>query len=129
RGCCVSDQERDKALGQCRDACAQSGAQAGGTAPTFDEVVQNQLGMPGGDSTEFRQVASFFVARQKIAETLVTTDTVRQQVTTQVMAEASKPVQKGTVAHILIGVPAGADAATDAAALAKAKDIIARLDK
>ena len=78
---------------------------------------------------EFRQFASFFVARQKIAETLVTTDTVRQQVTDQVMAEASKPVQKGTVAHILINVPQGADAAADAAALAKAKDIIARLDK
>ncbi|MEO7910751.1 MAG: peptidylprolyl isomerase [Roseiflexaceae bacterium] len=129
RGVSVSDTEIDTAVGQFRDSVTQSGAQAGGTAPTFDEVVQNQLGLPGGDSTEFRQFASFFVARQKISETLVTTDTVRQQVTTQVMAEASKPVLKGTVAHILIGVPAGADAATDAAALAKAKDIIARLDK
>jgi peptidyl-prolyl cis-trans isomerase C len=129
RGVSVSDKEIDTAVGQFRDSVAQSGAQAGATAPTFDEVVQNQLGMPGGDSTEFRQFASFFVARQKIAETLVTTDTVRRQVTNQVMAEASKPIQKGSVAHILIGVPAGADAATDAAALAKAKDIIARLDK
>jgi peptidyl-prolyl cis-trans isomerase C len=129
RGVSVSDQEIDTAVGQFRDSVAQSGAQAGGTAPTFDEVVQNQLGMPGGDSTEFRQFASFFVARQKIAETLVTTDTIRQQVTDQVMAEASKPVQKGTVAHILITVPQGADAAADAAALTKAKDIIARLDK
>jgi parvulin-like peptidyl-prolyl isomerase len=129
RGVSVSDTEIDTAVGQFRDSVAQSGAQAGGTAPTFDEVVQNQLGLPGGESTEFRQFASFFVARQKIAETLVTTDTVRQQVTDQVMAEASKPVMKGTVAHILINVAAGADAATDAAALAKAKDIIARLDK
>jgi peptidyl-prolyl cis-trans isomerase C len=129
RGVSVSDQEIDKAVGQFRDSVTQSGAQAGGTAPTFDEVVQSQLGLPGGDSTEFRQFASFFVARQKIAETLVTTDTVRQQVTDQVMAEASKPVMKGTVAHILINVAAGSDAATDAAALAKAKDIIAQLDK
>jgi len=129
RGVSVSDKEIDTAVGQFRDSVAQSGAQSGGTAPSFDEVVQNQLGLPGGDSTEFRQFASFFVARQKIAETLVTTDTVRQQVTDQVMAEANKPVQKGTVAHILINVAAGADAATDAAALAKAKDIIARLDK
>lgn len=129
RGVSVSDTEIDKAVGQFRDSVTQSGAQAGATAPTFDEVVQNQLGMPGGDSTEFRQFASFFVARQKISETLVTTDTVRQQVTDQVMAEASKPVLKGNVAHILIGVPEGADAAADAAALAKAKEIIARLDK
>jgi peptidyl-prolyl cis-trans isomerase C len=129
RGVSVSDQEIDAAVGQFRDSVTQSGAQAGATAPTFDEVVQSQLGMPGGDSTEFRQFASFFVARQKIAETLVTTDTVRQQVTDQVMAEASKPVQKGTVAHILINAAADADAATDAAALAKAKDIIVRLDQ
>jgi len=129
RGVSVTDQEIDKAVGQFRDSVAQSGAQSGGAAPSFDEVVQNQLGLPGGDSTEFRQFASFFVARQKIAETLVTTDTVRQQVTDQVMAEASKPVVKANVAHILIGVPQGADAAADAAALAKAKDIIARLDK
>jgi peptidyl-prolyl cis-trans isomerase C len=123
RGVSVSDKEIDAAVGQFRDSVAQSGA------TNFDEVVQSQLGMPGGDSTEFRQFASFFVARQKIAATLVTTDTVRQQVTDQVMAEASKPVLKGTVAHILIGVPQGADAAADAAALTKAKDIIARLDK
>src|SRR5690349_21119467 len=129
RGVQVSDQEIDKAVGQFRDSVAQSAAQSGGNAPTFDEVVQEQLGLPGGDSTEFRQFASFYVARQKIAATLVTTDTVRQQVTDQVMAEAKKPVQKGTVAHILISVPQGADAATDAAALAKAKDIIAQLDK
>ena len=129
RGVLVSDKEIDTAVGQFRASIAQSGAQAGATAPTFNEVVQNQLGLPSGDSTEFRQFASFFVARQKIAETLVTTDTVRKQVTDQVMTEASKPVLKATVAHILIGVPAGAAAAADAAALAKAKDIIARLDK
>src|SRR5215212_2874209 len=129
RGVAVSDKEIDEAVGKFRDSVAQSAGQSGATAPTFDEVIQNQLGMPGGDSTEFRQFASFFVARQKISETLVTTDTIRQQVTDQVMAEASKPVQKGTVAHILITVPQGADAATDAAALAKAKDIIAQLDK
>jgi parvulin-like peptidyl-prolyl isomerase len=122
RGIAVSDKEIDTAIGQFRDSVAQSGS------TNFDEVVQSQLGLPGGDSTEFRQFASFFVARQKIAETLVTTDTVRQQVTDQVMAEASKPVMKGTVAHILISAAEG-DAAADTAALAKAKDIIARLDK
>src|SRR5262249_16234094 len=123
RGVLVTDKEIDAAVGKFRDSVAQSGA------TNFDEVVQNQLGLPGGDSSEFRQFASFYVARQKIAETLVTTDTVRQQVTNQVMAEAKKPVQKGTVAHILISVPQNADAKADAAALAKAKDIIARLDK
>jgi parvulin-like peptidyl-prolyl isomerase len=129
RGVSVTDKEIDAAVGQFRSSVAQSGAQSGAAAPSFDEVVQSQLGLPGGDSSEFRQFASFFVARQKLAETLVTTDTVRQQVTDQVMAEAKKPVLKGTVAHILINSPQVADAATDAAALAKAKDIITRLDK
>jgi parvulin-like peptidyl-prolyl isomerase len=57
------------------------------------------------------------VARQKIADTLVTTDTVRQQVTDQVNAEANRQVMKATVAHILVDTED------------EAKQVIARLDK
>lgn len=123
RGVPVTDKEIDAAVGRFRDSVSQSGT------GSFDEVVQNQLGLPGGDSTEFRQFASFYVARQKLSETLVTTDTVRQQVTSQVMSEANKKVLKATVAHILISVPQGADAATTSAAEVKAKQVIERLDK
>jgi parvulin-like peptidyl-prolyl isomerase len=124
KGVAVSDKEIDATIGQFRTQIAQSGG-----SQSFDEVVQGALGLPGGDSSEFRQFASFFVARQKLAETLVTTDTVRQQVTDQVMAEANKQVLKGTVAHILISVPQGADAATDTAAKTKAEQVIERLNK
>ena len=124
KGVAVSDKEIDAIIGQFRAQIAQSGG-----GQSFDEVVQGALGLPGGDSSEFRQFASFFVARQKLAETLVTTDTVRQQVTDQVMAEASKQVLKGTVAHILISVPEGADAAADTAAKTKAEQVIERLNK
>jgi hypothetical protein len=124
KGVAISDKEIDDIIGQFRAQVAQ-----GGAGQSFDEVVQGALGLPGGDSSEFRQFASFFVARQKLAETLVTTDTVRQSVTDQVMAEANKKVLKGTVAHILISVPEGADAATDAAAKAKAEQVIERLNK
>jgi parvulin-like peptidyl-prolyl isomerase len=123
KGVAVSDSEIDTQIDQFRQQIAGSGA------GNFDEVVQQQLGFAGGDSSEFRQFASFVIAQQKLAETLVTSDTIRQQVTDQVMAEASQQVKKGTVAHILITVPEGADAATDAAAKAKAEDVIARLDK
>jgi len=123
KGVTVSDKDVDNQVAQFRQQITQSG---GGT---FDEVVQGQLGLPGGDSSEFRQFASFFVARQKLAATLVTTDTVRQQVTDQVMAEASKQVLKAKVAHILISVPQGADAAATTAAETKAKQAIERLDK
>ena len=111
RGVAITDKEIDAMVGQFRDSVAQSGA------GNFDEVVQNQLGLPGGDSTEFRQFASFFVARQKIADTLVPTDTVRQQVTDQVNAEANRQVMKATVAHILVDTED------------EAKQVIARLDK
>ncbi len=124
KGVAVTDKEIDDTISQFRAQVAQS---SGGKS--FDEVVQGALGLPGGDSSEFRQFASFFVARQKLSETLVTTDTVRQQVTDQVMAEAGKQVLKGTVAHILISVPEGADAATDTAAKTKADQVIERLNK
>ena len=123
KGVAVSDKEIDDTIGQFRTQVTQSGGQS------FDEVVQSALGLSGGDSSEFRQFASFFVARQKLADTLVTSDTVRQQVTDQVMAEASKQVLKGTVAHILISVPEGGDAAADAAAKTKADQVIERLNK
>jgi parvulin-like peptidyl-prolyl isomerase len=124
KGVAVTDKEIDDTIGQFRNQISQ-----GGSGKSFDEVVQGALGLPGGDSSEFRQFASFFVARQKLAETLVTTDTVRKQVTDQVMAEAGKKVLKGTVAHILISVPEGADAATDTAAKTKAQGLIDRLNK
>src|SRR6266511_4535504 len=124
KGVAVTDKEIDDTISQFRAQVAQS---SGGKS--FDEVVQGALGLPGGDSSEFRQFASFFVARQKLAATLVTTDTVRQQVTDQVMAEASKQVLKAKVAHILISVPQGADAAATTAAETKAKQAIERLDK
>ena len=124
KGVAVSDTEIENMIGQFRNQVAQ-----GSAGQSFDEVVQSALGLPGGDSSEFRQFASFVVAREKLSQTLVTTDTVRQQVTDQVMAEASKKVLKATVAHILITVPEGADAATSAAAEAKAKGVIERLDK
>src|SRR4051794_6858675 len=49
RGVSVSDKEIDEAVGKFRDSIAQSGAQSGAAVPSFDEVVQNQLGLPGGD--------------------------------------------------------------------------------
>lgn len=108
RGVTVTDKEIDNTIGQFRTSVAQ-----GANGQSFDEVVQGALGLPGGNSSEFRQFASFFVARQKLAETLVTTDTVRQQVTDQVMAEAGKQVMTANVAHILVATEAEANAVID----------------
>lgn len=69
RGITVTDQEVDELIGQFRDSMAQQGI-------TLEDAVQGQLGLSGPESSEFRQFVSSFVARQKLAETLVATDTV-----------------------------------------------------
>ncbi|HNP88586.1 MAG: peptidylprolyl isomerase [Chloroflexi bacterium SZAS-1] len=127
KGISISDTEVDALIKQFRDSIAQSGQTV-----TFDEVVQGALGLPSGDSTEFRTFASFFLARQKISDTLVTTDTVRAQIEQQVQAEAAKKVVEFHSAHILFaaGDLQGGTPPTDAdfaAALEKANKALDRL--
>jgi peptidyl-prolyl cis-trans isomerase C len=120
RGISVSDQEIDTQLDQFETAIPQA------TGGTLDDAVQNQLGLPGAESTEFRQFVSYVLAQQKIGETLVTTDTVRTRVTDQVMTQAKQEVEQATVAHILVATEEEAravverlDKGEDFAALAK----------
>jgi parvulin-like peptidyl-prolyl isomerase len=96
RGVAVTDQETDARISQFRDQFAQ-----GGTV-TLDEAIQSSLGLASADSNDFRQFASFVVVQQKIADTLVTTDTVRAQITDQIMAETKRNVLQADVAHILV---------------------------
>lgn len=72
------------------------------TGQPLDQVVQDQLGLPGEASSEFRQFVAFILAQNRLAETLVTTDTVRAQVEQQVNLEAQQMVQKADVQHILV---------------------------
>ena len=124
RGISITDKEVDNLINQFRTSISQSG---GGT---LDDAVQNQLGLPGGDSSEFRQFATSFVARQKLGETLVTTDTVRQQVTDQVMAEANKQVDQVHAAHILVETEADAQKVLDRLAQGqKFEDLAKELSK
>lgn len=129
KGVAVSDAEVENLINQFRQQVSQSGQ-----TTTFDEVVQGALGLPSGDSPEFRTFASFFVARQKLSETLVTTDTVRAQIEPQVQAQAAQKVKEFHSAHILFaaGNPQGGGTPTDAefaAALEKANAALARLQK
>ena len=126
KGLTVTDKEIDALIAQFRAQVTQNGTQS------FDEVVQGALGLPGGDSSDFRKFASFFVARQKLAETLVTTDTVKAQVTQQVQAQAAQQVREFHSAHILFaaGNPQGGTTPTDAefaAALEKSNKALERL--
>jgi parvulin-like peptidyl-prolyl isomerase len=111
RGVAVTDKEIDAQIDTFKVQIPQA------TGGTLDAAIQNQLGLPGATSTEFRQFVSFFLVQEKVSATLVTTDTIRATVTEQVMAQAKTVVQKATVAHILV--------ATED----EAKKVIERLDK
>jgi parvulin-like peptidyl-prolyl isomerase len=95
-GIAVDDTEVDELIGQSRINLKGQGG------PTLDQIVRGQLGLPGEESSEFRQLASSVVAERKLAETLVTSDTVRQELTTQMMAQTTQKVDQAHVAHIVL---------------------------
>lgn len=119
RGIGVADGEIDTLINQFRAQVSQ-----GSNGQSFDEVVQGALGLPSGDSSEFRKFASFFVARQKLAETLVTTDTVRTAVAAEVQQQVATKVKEFHSAHILFQAQAEGDFP---AALEKANAALERL--
>lgn len=96
RGVAIESQEIDNQIAQIRTNIANQGG------PNLDEIVRGQLGLPGEDSSEFRGFISSLVAQTKLAETLVTTDTVRQELSTQMMARANEKVDQVHAAHILL---------------------------
>jgi parvulin-like peptidyl-prolyl isomerase len=95
-GVAVEDQEVNDQIEAFRSNVQSQGNQ------TLDQAVRSQLGLPGENSPEFRQLASSVVAQQKLAETLVTSDTVRQELTAQMMAQTNEMVDQVHVAHILV---------------------------
>jgi peptidyl-prolyl cis-trans isomerase C len=97
RGVSITDKEVDELIAQFRERA--KGNQAG---ITLEQAIQSQLGLPGPDSADFRQFVSSLVAQQKIAETLVTTDTVRQELSNELMAQATQQVDQVHAAHILV---------------------------
>lgn len=110
RNLSVGDQEINAEIERVRGQVEQSGQ-------TLDKVVQSQLGLPGVDSSEFRQFMSSLIAQDKLGATLVTTDTVRQELEAQIMPRTKEQVEKIDVAHILVDSEE------------KAKEAIDRLNK
>jgi parvulin-like peptidyl-prolyl isomerase len=96
RGISVSDAEVDTQIEEFNTQIPQA------TGGTLEQAVQEQLGLPGVESTEFRQFVSYFVAQRKLSESLVSDAEVRQRITDEVMADTQRTVPVATVAHILV---------------------------
>lgn len=111
KGITVEDKEIDALIDQFRQTIPQ---QTGGT---LDDAIQNQLGLPGSESSEFRLFTSFIVAQQKLANSLVTTDTVRMELTEEVRSQTQEKIDQVHSAHILVETEE------------QAKEVLARLDK
>src|SRR5262249_47414857 len=87
RGVSINDGDVDTLIDQIRANIQQSG-----TGLTLEDAVHAQLGLAGVDAPDFRQFISSLVAQRKLGETLVTTDSVRLDLTNQLAAQASKKV-------------------------------------
>lgn len=119
RGVEVSDKEIDDRITQLEAIVPQQSGQP------LDSIIQSQLGMENAKSTDFRLFVSSLIAQTKLSYTLVPTDTLKQQITDEIMAQAKQEVEKADVAHILF------QASTPEAepeAKKKAEDVIKRLD-
>jgi parvulin-like peptidyl-prolyl isomerase len=97
RGIAIADGEVDTLIDQIRANIQQSP-----TGLTLEDAIHSQLGLASADAPEFRKFISYLVAQRKLAETLVTTDTVRLELTNQMMAQANQQVDQVHAAHILV---------------------------
>jgi parvulin-like peptidyl-prolyl isomerase len=97
RGVAISDKDIDDLI-----AAISDNIQRSSSGLTIDDAVHAQLGLPGPQAPEFRQFISSLVAQRKLGETLVTTDTVRQDLTNQMMAQTTQKSDQVHAAHILV---------------------------
>ncbi len=103
RNIAVTDAEIDTQIETFRTTIPQEGT-------TLDTVIREQLGYEGVESTEFRQFVLFFLAQQKLVESLVPEADVRARVTEDVNKQMTEVVLSADVAHILVATEAEATA-------------------
>ncbi|GIW00599.1 peptidylprolyl isomerase [Roseiflexus sp.] len=111
RGITVSDADVNEQIERFRQQIQT------GSGISLEQAIQEQLGLPGESSPEFRLFVTYFLARQKLGETLVSEADIRQRISEEVMADTQRMVDVATVAHILV--------ATED----EAKAVLERLDK
>jgi parvulin-like peptidyl-prolyl isomerase len=121
RGIAIADGEVDTLIDQIRANIQQSPS-----GLTIDDAIHSQLGMAGVDAPEFRKFISSLVAQRKLAETLVTTDTVRLDLTNQMMSQATQKVDQVHAAHILVETEEEANKALERLAQGESFETLAK---
>lgn len=118
RGVNVTDKEVDDQISTFRSGFEQQGGK-------LDDAVKSRLGFPDAASSDFRQFVTYTLAQSKVAETLVTTDTVKADITKQVEEQAAQKVKEYHSAHMLFAANSEAEFP---AALEKANAALKRLE-
>lgn len=119
-GITVSKEEIDAQVEEFRTAVKKSGQ------AELDVVIRDQLGYEGEKDQAFRDFCSYFIMQKHFAETLVTTDTVKAELTAQLTEQSKSTELQAHAAHILVTEEISAtnvlkrlEAGEDFAALAK----------
>jgi parvulin-like peptidyl-prolyl isomerase len=68
----------------------------------FDMVISDQLGFKDSKDTGFREFCTYFLLQKRLAETLVTTDTMTIELRAELEAQAAKKELQANGAHILV---------------------------
>jgi parvulin-like peptidyl-prolyl isomerase len=121
RGIAIADGEVDLLIDQIRANIQQSP-----NGLTIEDAIHSQLGLASAEAPEFRKFISSLVAQRKLAETLVSTDTVRMELTDQMMAQASQKVDQVHAAHILVETEEEAKQALDRLAQGETFEALAK---
>lgn len=88
--------EVDAQVEEFRAAVAQN------TKDDFDMVISDQLGFKDSKDAGFREFCTYFLLQKRLAETLVTTDTVTAEIRADLEAQAAKKELQAHGAHILV---------------------------
>jgi len=68
----------------------------------FDMVISDQLGFKDSKDEGFREFCTYFLVQKRLAETLVTTDTMVLEIRAELEAQAAKKELQANGAHILV---------------------------
>ncbi len=68
----------------------------------FDMVISDQLGFKDSKDEGFREFCTYFLLQKRLAETLVTTDTMTIEIRAELEAQAAQKELQANGAHILV---------------------------